>query len=107
MAVVFKTDGTRESLYKVQLEDLQKAVGGNIEMVYADQDHILVINEEGKLMGLPFNRTANDKVKNTLLSFDTGIVGDAVWITRSDHPELFEDEDDDYDYGYFDEQGDY
>ncbi len=40
-----------------ELEDLQAAVGGYIEVVYPFEDEVgLVLNEEGKLNGLPLNR---------------------------------------------------
>lgn len=38
------------------LKALQKAVGGYIEVVYNDDDTIIICNEEGKLQGLPGNR---------------------------------------------------
>ena len=44
-----------------KLEDLQAAVGGFIEVVYPFEDDIgLVMNEEGKLEGLPLNRALRD-----------------------------------------------
>ena len=44
-----------------ELADLQKAVGGNIEVVYPFDDPVgLVMNEEGKLDGLPMNRALRD-----------------------------------------------
>lgn len=40
-----------------KLEDLQEAVGGLIECVYAHRDNtILVCNDEGKLLGMEGNR---------------------------------------------------
>lgn len=43
------------------LEDLQGAVGGHIEVVYPfDEPVALVMNEEGKLDGLPLNRALRD-----------------------------------------------
>ena len=43
------------------LEDLQKAVGGFIEVTYPFDDQVgLVMNEEGKLEGLPLNRALRD-----------------------------------------------
>ncbi len=40
-----------------ELEDLQAAVGGYIEAIYPFDDEVgLVLNEEGKLNGLPLNR---------------------------------------------------
>ena len=45
------------------LEDMQAIVGGHIQAVYPYQDEVaLVCNEEGKLLGLPFNRPlTNDR----------------------------------------------
>lgn len=40
------------------LEALQKAVGGHIEAVTIASDLVLICNEEGLLMGLPYNHTA-------------------------------------------------
>ena len=43
------------------LEDLQKAVGGYIEVTYPFDEQVgLVMNEEGKLEGLPLNRAIRD-----------------------------------------------
>ena len=43
------------------LEDLQKAVGGYIEVMYPFDEQVgLVMNEEGKLEGLPLNRAIRD-----------------------------------------------
>lgn len=45
-----------------ELADLQKAVSGNIEVVYPFDDPVgLVMNEEGKLEGLPMNRALRDE----------------------------------------------
>nr|MBQ4454388.1 DUF3846 domain-containing protein [Clostridia bacterium] len=44
-----------------ELEDLQGAVGGYIEVVYPFDEPVgLVMNEEGKLDGLPLNRALRD-----------------------------------------------
>ena len=44
-----------------ELEDLQNAVGGFIEVVYPFDDPVgLVMNEEGKIEGLPLNRALRD-----------------------------------------------
>lgn len=43
------------------LEDLQKTVGGYIEVTYPFDENVgLVMNEEGKLEGLPLNRALRD-----------------------------------------------
>ena len=61
------------------LKELQELVGGYIEIVAAPNHpgRVLVINEEGKLKGLPFNKNATD------LYIYEPIVGDAV-ITLSE-----------------------
>lgn len=38
------------------LEAMQKAVGGYIEVVSLDDSNVIILNEEGKLMGLEGNR---------------------------------------------------
>ena len=44
------------------LESLQEAVGGSIQAVYPYDDPVaLICNEEGKLMGLPLNRSLTDE----------------------------------------------
>ena len=44
------------------LEDLQHTVGGDIEVVYPFEDRVgLIVNEEGKLIGLPLNRALRDE----------------------------------------------
>ncbi len=42
------------------LEEAQGLVGGNVEILYppSNTEAILVINEEGKLLGLPVNKLA-------------------------------------------------
>lgn len=44
------------------LGTLQKMVGGSIEAIYPfDEPVAIICNEEGKLMGLPFNRCLRDE----------------------------------------------
>ena len=56
------------------LEELQELVGGYVEIVYPPKHpgRVLVINENGKLTGLPFNKNA------THLWPHDDIVGDVV-----------------------------
>lgn len=58
-----------------QLRTLQKLVGGYIECLYVG-DKIMVVNEEGKLQGLPVNKRATEiALKNGINDI---IVGDVV-----------------------------
>ena len=80
MAILIKANGKKENVTipkKNQLEFLQGLVGGNIEIVGVDswRGHTgMVINEEGKLNGLPWNQTASEIFNNP---YDV-IVGDAI-----------------------------
>ena len=50
---------------KKGLESLQNEVGGYIQAVYPFEDKVaLICNEDGKLNGLPFNRTLRDSSDN-------------------------------------------
>jgi hypothetical protein len=62
-----------------QLQELNEMVGGYIEIVRlpSDSDAIMVINEEGKLKGLPFNLLATMTAR---LAGDH-IVGNALLCT--------------------------
>jgi len=66
MATIYYPDGTSEERqpangYNFVLAELQEIVGGYIEIVPCkDKQHILVINEEGKLEGLPINVKASE-----------------------------------------------
>ena len=45
------------------LEEMQAIVGGYIQAVYPFEDPVAVVcNDEGKLMGLPYNRLLRDDV---------------------------------------------
>ena len=58
MLTVIRTSGEITELKpkgkKVSLEEMQKVVGGYIEMVTL-KNKVLICNEEGKLMNLPLN----------------------------------------------------
>ena len=45
------------------LKSMQMVVGGYIQAIYPfnDEEIVLICNEEGKLIGLPFNRTLKDE----------------------------------------------
>lgn len=47
---------------EVSLESYQQQVGGLIEILYLEDDAVLVVNEEGKLLGLAPNRRFYDDI---------------------------------------------
>jgi hypothetical protein len=80
-AKLYKADGTILEVVPAngkdfQLEELQKMVGGYIEIVSAGKGKIMVIDDEGKLKGKPVNDAA------TMIFMQAGyydtIVGDAL-----------------------------
>lgn len=67
------------------LEELQKQVGGYIEMLplksvpeFKLTDAIMVLNEEGKLLGLPMNQMATDLLTRNYPKSTDVIVGDVL-----------------------------
>lgn len=67
---------------KNTLKTFQDFVGGYIQVVDITSHHALVVNEEGKLQGLPVNRKATTLFQKLCNTTDY-IVGDA-FIVRKD-----------------------
>jgi hypothetical protein len=62
MAYIYKTNGDVIKTFPknkkdFSLKELKEIVGGHIEVVNLGDDY-MVVNEEGKLIGLPFNLNA-------------------------------------------------
>lgn len=82
-AKIYKADGTiidnivPENGTDFQLGELQKIVGGYIEIVSLLDNEIMVINEEGKLADLPINENATE-IYNEVDGFYDYIVGDVL-----------------------------
>ena len=84
-ALLVKTDGTYTKIFPenkedFRLEELQKYVGGNIEIIQGkdqDSDIICVLHEEGKLIGLQYNFMATLMFADVLFEGDA-IVGDVI-----------------------------
>ena len=77
MATLIKSDGTiievePKNDTDFNLEELQQYVGGYIELLTLINFRYMVVNEEGKLNGLPLNAKAS-----AIYRFDT-IVGDVL-----------------------------
>lgn len=85
MAILYRTDGTftevcPENGRYFSLEELQRYVGGYIEYVETtDPDHLMVINEDGRLLGKLLNFVAT-----ALYNYGGTIVGDVVVGLRSE-----------------------
>lgn len=60
------------------LEELKGFVGGYIECVFLNDHQVLVLNEDGKLMNLPYNAVATEAFRMAFQPTDDFIVGDAL-----------------------------
>jgi len=66
-----------------ELEYLQRGVGGYIEVIPTKKEGVLmVLNEEGKLLGLRKNERATEMCN--LYGWDTGIVGNVIIMTEEE-----------------------
>lgn len=82
MAVIYKANGERQDVApkngtNFELEELQNIVGGYIDMLGIGGDEIMVFNDEGKLMRLPFNQEATSRYQEAFQT-DDFIVGDVL-----------------------------
>jgi Domain of unknown function (DUF3846) len=75
-------DGTFENITPANnknftLEELQEYVGGYIQLIHLQDNVVMVINEEGKLLDLPRNDKAT-VLANFHPDFDDYIMGNVV-----------------------------
>lgn len=78
MATIYKTNGevietTPKNGKDFSLEEMQAIVGGYIEIVYLDNGKLMIVNEEGKINGLPLNDNAS-----MLVGYTDLIMGDVL-----------------------------
>jgi hypothetical protein len=84
MATIITTEGKVKELQDTNLESLQAAVGGYIEILQLHDGKCLVVDEEGKIKNKPQNVTATlIYLEGRRHTFDV-IVGDAVLCTRKE-----------------------
>ncbi len=83
MAYLLKANGQKSEFNTFTLEAMQQAVRGYIQIVPTRDNHLMVMNEEGKLMGLPENDEATNMVRGIISPFDV-IVGDVIICDRSE-----------------------
>ena len=82
MAEIIKTDGTRTATTPANgeyftLEEMQAAVGGMVEIIELDDKQSMILNEEGKLLDLPYNEEADEIFHQHYSTLDY-IVGDVL-----------------------------
>ena len=80
--ILYSTDGTQKTINFAgkfaPLKELQKLVGGYIELIYLKDNMILVVNEDGLGYNLPSNKNATKIVVSQNKGY--GIVGNAFLI---------------------------
>lgn len=87
---IIKTDGTTinyspKAGAHYELEELQEIVGGFIEIISLHDGRMMVINEEGKLNGLPYNDLATDIAHDANAIYDDDfVVGDILICKEGD-----------------------
>ena len=83
IGVLFSADNSIKALeFKgshVTLEEMQKCVGGYIELIYLNDGMVLVVNEEGLILNLPYNERATI-FATALEGKEHHIVGDVLLI---------------------------
>ena len=83
---MLKTITTKDEAKALTLKVAQKYVGGLVECVTFPNNDTLIINEEGKMQDLPFNKLATDLwrkhfTKEThIFGYDDFVVGNAIVI---------------------------
>jgi hypothetical protein len=85
MAILIKANGRKKNVYPdnktdFSLKELQKYVGGSIQMVETKDNRIIVMNEEGKIKGLMPNRRATKIYQYGLYDY---IVGDVLVVQKN------------------------
>jgi len=82
---VYKSNGKIEdksfSKKNITLKEMQEIVGGYIEFLYLKDNLVMVVNEEGKMIGLPFNARATELIKDN--NINDIIVGDVLVINKN------------------------
>jgi len=86
--LVMEQDGSVITYYfsekkdKPNLKQLQKMVGGYIEVVYTENGDQIILDEEGRLKEKPINKDASEHWLGDKWDNDTAnIVGDAVILS--------------------------
>lgn len=89
MATIIKTDGKIIKLNNPTFKDLQTAVNGYVEIIALDKDNKMIVNDEGRLSGLPINKTATETLQRHHKQKTIDILGDAVVLNKNDDPQIF------------------
>lgn len=89
MAKLYKTSGEIIEVFPdngtdFSLDELQDFVEGYIEIINLGDDNIIVINEEGKFINLPYNEFATKAYNKAVGAKVDNIVGNALICKNSE-----------------------
>ena len=76
-ALVIRVNGNEDTIQDLELDTLQKAVGGYIELVHIGGGKVLIVDEEGLIKQKPVNYRATEMSGRS-------IVGDVVLANYND-----------------------
>lgn len=100
MATWIKANGATETVTPANgesftLEELQRYVGGYVEVLELSDGTLMWLNEEGKLHELPYNAAA-DEIAHRLtgIAWSDGIVGDVLIATEAESDRGAEEDED-------------
>ncbi len=78
MATLLRADNSEQDNYEdISLTGMQKAVGGFIELVHLPKGKMLVVNEDGLRLNLPYNKKASQLSQRE-------IVGDVLLMNHNE-----------------------
>jgi hypothetical protein len=81
-ARIIRADGTEEIIEgKLTLEVMQKTVGGYIEVMTTNNGKRMIMNEDGRRLGLPYNAKATEYAIG-MIGQDERILGDVIITDR-------------------------
>lgn len=94
VGLLYKTDGSMvvvkpKNGTDFKYEELRTFVGGMVEIVPTPNGRLIVVNEEGKLIGLPYNNKGSDiwKSEYPISEYpnnnDETIVGDMLYCEKN------------------------
>ena len=82
---IYKSNGEVQertfSKENISLREMQEVVGGYIEFLYLKNNLVMIVNEEGKIIGLPFNANASQLLKDN--NINDVIVGDVLVVNQN------------------------
>lgn len=88
MATLIRSNGVREEILPksgvFECSELQAAVGGYIDMLTLPDGRVVVLNDEGKLDGLPPNEEATQLGRLAGIAEWDYVVGDVVVCSESE-----------------------